>query len=219
MDDAAEMVALLRAAHPNTRFVVMGESMGGAVAMSLATSPEAPADVGYVLIAPAVWGRARMNLVYRGTLWLAATLVPGMILTRPPAVVRVIPSDNHEALLALARDPLTIKSTRVDTLKGLVDLMDRALAAAPALTASSLLLYGAHDDLVPPAATTATWRALPTEATRTAFYPNGYHLLLRDLGRAAPIGDTIAWIANPNAPLPTSADKLATHWLENRTTA
>ena len=58
MDDARTMARLLRQRYPDTRLILMGESMGAAVLMRLATSPAPPADVsGYVLIAPAVWGR------------------------------------------------------------------------------------------------------------------------------------------------------------------
>jgi len=73
--------------------------------------------------------------------------------------------------------------------------MDLALAAAPRMPAHpALFLYGAHDTIIPAAATRATWRALPGGAIRRGLYPNGYHLLPRDLGRAAPIGDILAWL-------------------------
>ena len=43
----------------------MGESMGAAVLMVLAANPAPPPVDGYVLIAPAVWGRAEMNVFLR----------------------------------------------------------------------------------------------------------------------------------------------------------
>jgi hypothetical protein len=46
-----------------------------------------------------------------------------------------------------------------------------------------------------------------------AFYPNNYHLLLRDLGRAVPIDDIIAWLLDPASPLPSGAEAAATAWL------
>ena len=107
--DTAEMARLVRALHPGVPLVLMGESMGAAVLMVLATSPLAPPDVSYVLIAPAVWGRARMNFLVSGVLWLAVTLVPGMGLTRGP--VQITASDNREALIRLSTDPLTIRRT------------------------------------------------------------------------------------------------------------
>jgi pimeloyl-ACP methyl ester carboxylesterase len=149
-----------------------------------------------------------MNFLMQGSLWLAATFIPGVAVGRGP--VKVTPSDNVPALIRLSTDPLTIRTTRFDTLKGLVNLMDEALAAAPAFTAPGLFLYGAHDDLVPPRATAAVWRALPPGAIR-AFYPNGYHLLPRDLGRAAPNGDMIAYILHAEPPV--DAARAAQDWL------
>jgi hypothetical protein len=80
---------------------------------------------------------------------------------------------------------------------------------------------------VPEEATVATWRGLaranpelgaPTCLVRTAFYPNGYHLLTRDLDRAIPTGDVIAWIRAPTAPLPSGADRAAQTWLARQET-
>jgi acylglycerol lipase len=211
VDDTRAMTALLRARYPNARLYLMGESMGAAVLMRLATAPDPPPVDGYVLIAPAVWGRATMNLFLRTSLWLAANTVPGMHLT-PNRLVRVTASDNREALRRLSNDPLTLHSTRVDAVRGLVDLMDAALAAAPNFHARSLFLYGGHDELIPPKATAATWRALPPGPAR-AFYPEGYHLLLRDLNRTSPIDDILAWMRDPSAPLPSGADHAAATWL------
>jgi acylglycerol lipase len=208
--DARHMALLTRARYPRAKLILMGESMGAAVLMCLGAERAPPAVDGYVLVAPAVWGRAEMNVVLRATLWAAAGLVPGLELSGAP--VRVRASDNREALIRLSRDPLTIRRTRVDTIKGLVDLMDAALAAAPRFRGRALFLYGGKDELVPDRATAATWRALPG-GERRAFYPGGFHLLLRDLDRARPIGDVVAWIGNPSAALPSEAEPAARTWL------
>ncbi len=107
----------------------MAESMGAAALMVMATEPNPPAVDGYVLIAPAVWGRSKMNFLMRASLWLANQTVPGLTLTGR-GIVKVTASDNQQALVRLSTDPLTIHATRVDAIKGLVDLMDDALAAA-----------------------------------------------------------------------------------------
>lgn len=210
VSDARTMAADLRRRYPGTKLVLMGESMGAAVLMCLATSP-LPADAdGYVLVAPAVWGRAEMNLFLRATLWLAEGVAPDMELSGAP--VRKVASDNRDAIIRLSTDPLTIRRTRVDTVHGLVDLMDDALAAAPGFHAPALFLYGGKDELVPEEATAATWRALPG-MERRAFYPGGYHLLLRDRDRARPIGDVVAWIEDSRAQLPSGAEPEAQSWL------
>src|SRR4029077_8174075 len=99
---------------------------------------------------------------------------------------------------ALGRDPLVIKETRIDAIKGLVDLMDDALAAAPKLRAPMLFLYGDHDEFIPRESTRRFLAALPAdERRRIAFYPKGYHMLLRDLGAEVVRHDVEAWVANP----------------------
>nr|WP_294544903.1 alpha/beta fold hydrolase [uncultured Rhodopila sp.] len=212
--DAKVMAGLLRARYPQTKLVLMAESMGAATLMVMATEPNPPAVDGYVLIAPAVWGRSEMNLLMRLILWVADHTVPEMTLTGG-GLVKVTASDNRQALLRLSTDPLTIHETRVDAIKGLVDLMDRALAAAPRFKAPAMILYGGHDELVPARATAATWRALPGGTVR-AFYPDGFHLLLRDKNRVVPIGDILAWIRDPAAPLPSGAEKAGGEWLRHQ---
>ena len=101
----------------------------------------------------------------------------------------------------------------MDAIAGLVDLMDAAAGRRTAVSiAPALFLYGGHDELVPARATAATWRALPAGPVR-AFYPNGYHLLLRDKDRATPIDDILAWMRQTGAPLPSGADRAAAAWL------
>jgi acylglycerol lipase len=211
VNDALTMTGLLRARYPHTRLILMGESMGAAVLMDLATRPSAPKVDGYVLIAPAVWGRSKMNWFLRTALFIASNTVPGIILTGR-GVVKVTATDNRAALRRLSSDPLTLHGARIDAIRGLVDLMDSALGAAPDFHAPALFLYGGKDELIPAKATAATWDALPAGPVR-AFYPDGYHLLLRDLDRITPIEDIMAWIARPGMPLPSGADRAAAAWL------
>ncbi len=213
VDDTRSMTRLLRARYPGVRIYLMGESMGAAVLMVLATDPRPPKVDGYVLSAPAVWGRAKMNIFMRGALWAASRTIPGFVLVNR-GYVKVTASDNHAALVRLSTDPLTLHGTRVDTVRGLVDLMDAALAAAPSFRAPALFLYGGKDDLVPKRATLATWRALPSPLPRLAFYPDHYHLAMRDLARETIINDVVNWMKDPAAPLVSGADRAAVEWLK-----
>ncbi|MGI4977911.1 MAG: alpha/beta fold hydrolase, partial [Janthinobacterium lividum] len=212
VSDAAASVRLLRARFPGVPVVAMGESMGGAVALLLAASPDAPDAT--VLLAPAVWSRAELGPVLSATLRAAAAIAPAHEVTGRELPLRVVATDNRDALLALIHDPLTIHATRLDVLAGLVDLMDRAARAAPRARGPVLVLDGGHDRIVPPAATAATWAALPASARR-AFYPSGYHLLLRDRDRALPTADIAAWLDTPDRWLPSGADVAAAAWTAN----
>ena len=210
VDDTRTMARLLRARFPRAKLFLMGESMGAAALMVLGSEPNAPDVDGYVLIAPAVWARSEMNPFLRVGLWLFANIAPGMTVTGQ-GFVKVTASDNRPALVRLSTDPLTIHATRWDAIRGLVNLMDDALAAAPRFGRKALFLYGGHDELIPAKATAATWRALPPGPVR-AFYPADYHLMLRDRERAVPIGDIIAWMRGDES-LPSGADRRAADWL------
>ncbi len=210
VDDAAELVARLRADNPGQRLILMGESMGGAVVMCLAARAPATADA-YVLLSPAVWGRAQMALPVRGALWAVSRLAPGWRFTGDEVPLDIAASDNREALLRLAHDPLTLRGATVAMLRGLVDLMDSAQAAAAHLPAGTLILNGRRDQVIPPPATAAAWAKLPP-SVRRAFYLSGYHLLLRDRDRATVQADVLAWLDAPDRWLPSGADINAAAW-------
>ena len=135
-----------------------------------------------------------MNPFERAGLWLMSHLLPGFTVTGQAA--HVLASDNRAALIRLSTDPLTIHDTRFDSIAGLVDLMDAAAAAAPRLDAPALVMYGGKDEVIPPKAVARVWRAPPPRPVR-AFYPEDYHLMLRDHERGAPIGDIISWLGIP----------------------
>ncbi len=210
-EDTILAATLVRQRYPDLPLYLLGESMGGAVAI-LATTRAAPAPVdGIILSAPAVWGRETMNIFERAGLWLAG-LLPTMHVSGRSVPFKVHPSDNIEVLRALSADPLVIKETRTDSLAGLVDLMSAALTAAPRLGVPALILYGAHDDLIPQGATARFVAQLPAAARqrqRIAYYPDGYHLLLRDLHADAVLHDIATWIADPQRVLPSGADRSA----------
>jgi alpha-beta hydrolase superfamily lysophospholipase len=210
VDDAAELVVQLRAAHPGLPVTVMGESMGGAVAMLLAARPAPTAD-NFVLLAPAVWGWGQLALPLALTLRVTDFLAPAWAPDPGRVAQDIYASDNIDAVLRLGHDPLTIRRPRVATTDGLVDLMSAAAAAAPALHGRVLILSGRRDMLVPPDATAHVWQHLPP-TVRRAFYPHGYHMLLRDTDRALVIADILAWLAHPDAWLPSGADAAAAAW-------
>jgi acylglycerol lipase len=209
--DAVTATRLLRATYPGRPIYLLGESMGGAVSILAASGTDAipPAEAdGLILSAPAVWGRPTMDFWPKLALFAAVRFVPDMLLTGSGLGIK--PSDNLPMLKALMKDPMVIKGARVATIYGLVDLMDTALEAAPRLQMPFLLLYGAHDEIVPREALADFVAALPPDPAhrrRLAYYRNGYHLLLRDLEGAVVAGDVANWAFDRKAPLPSHADR------------
>lgn len=210
--DAAEAARLIRARHPGRPLFMMGESMGGAVLIVAGASAHPPPADGYVLLAPAVVSRASLGWFARGMLDALLSVVPMMGVRNSAPGFQ--PTDNLAAWQRWSRDPLLIRETRIDALAGLVDLMDAAVRAAPWFRAPALFLYGGQDRLVPPRATRDLLASLPRRAPQQiGFYPDGWHMLLRDTQGRKVVEDIASWVANPRMPLPSGAEEAARIWL------
>jgi alpha-beta hydrolase superfamily lysophospholipase len=208
-EDMRTVANLLRAVYAGRPLYAMGESLGGAVLLS--SLQQTPPDIdGMILVAPAVWARGTMPLLQRISLWLAAHLMPAETVTAK--FLDISPSDNEGMLRALHDDPLTIKATRIDVLYGTARLMDQAYADAPKLLTPAFILYGQHDQIIPKQPICDMLERLPRGTQRRwrmAYYPNGYHMLTRDLHRETVLADIAAWLLNPSAALP-SGDEILT---------
>ena len=190
--DLDDFVDVVHARHPGLPVYVLGESMGGALAMTAFASAAPPKADGLILVSPAVWSREEMPLPYRVLLWIVAHTGRGWSLSG--SGLKIMPSDNIEMLRANGRDPLFQKKARADAVYGLVDLMDEAYRSAPHLAMEPLMfLYGGNDQIIPPEPTKIVVDELSANAT-VKRYPNGYHMLLRDLDHEPRWADVANWV-------------------------
>jgi acylglycerol lipase len=198
--DLRTALSLIAERHPKIPVYVLGESMGGAVVMTAFAENPPPQANGVILSAPAVWGRSTMAFYERWGLWAGIHLFPSMAVTGQGLNIK--PSDNIEMLRALGRDPKVIKSTRIDAIYGLVNLMDVALESAARLEVPTLILYGDKDEIIKPGPTQEMMNRLPADAAdrrQINRYHNGYHMLLRDLEAPIVWRDVVSWIDQRNA--------------------
>ena len=191
-EDVRTFIAIVRARHPGARVFLLGESMGGAVSMVAASHSAEPIADGLVLVSPALWGWSNLDFFKRSGLWLMMQIAPGGRLSGRG--LNVQPSDNEKLLIAMGQDPYVIKTTRVDALNGLTDLMEAAWQSAPAITMPTLVLYAKGDQVVPskPIKEAA---AKMTDA-RAVCYDDGYHMLLQDLEGARTWKAVEAYVLN-----------------------
>ena len=204
--DARTAISLVAARRPDIPVFLLGDSMGGAVAVVAAMNDPPPELAGAILVAPAVWGLDTMPWSWRVSLWLTAHVVPGAKLSSDG--LDITPSDNIEMLRALGRDPLVLKESRADATLGLVRLMDDGLSAAGATELPILVVYGARDEIVP-SEPVARFIANLDGPVRVAVYPDGYHMVLRDLGRDVPVRDIVRFVLDPKAPLASDRETTA----------
>ena len=191
--DLDDFVDALHAKFPGLPVYALGESMGGSVVLTAIASARPPRVSGAILVAPAVWSRADMPLAYRTVLWITAHTVPWVHVSGEGLHIRA--TDNMAVLRKLAYDPLYQHSARVDQVYGLVNLMSEAREAPRQLTDAPpiLFLYGGNDQVIPAGPTQAVAQELGSRAT-VIRYPNGYHMLLRDVSGEPRWNDVLAWI-------------------------
>ncbi|NOQ45562.1 MAG: alpha/beta fold hydrolase [Desulfobulbaceae bacterium] len=207
--DLRTIIALVQKRHPDVPLYLLGDSMGGAVIM-VADSPESPLPGdGMVLVAPAIWSRSSMPFYQRWLLALTVRIMPWLRLTAEK--LDITPSDNKEMLIALGRDPLVIKESRVDAIYGLTNLMDAAYKAAPRFNKKALFLYGAKDEIIPPKPMADVFRqrlkAQFSSPQRFLVYKNGYHMLLRDLQAEFVLKDILFWLTSSFETFPSVQKK------------
>jgi acylglycerol lipase len=213
--DLRTAAAALKGIHPEAPLFLVGVSMGGAVTMAaLADGPIAGVD-GAILVGPAVWGRAYMPWYQRLALRFFSNTVPWFTVTGEG--LNRQPSDNIPMLRKLSRDPHIIRHTRIDAIRGLVDLMDSAQAAASRLNHTKvLMIYGLRDEIVPKKPVLDAMRNLPGRAgSKRAVYSASWHMMLRDLKAEIVWRDIAGWMLDAARPLQSGADAKAEDLLAN----
>lgn len=202
-EDLRTAVRVARRERPAAIIAVVGESMGAATAIAAFGSDDPPPADRLILSSPAVWGWSTLPDAYAITLWVGAHSFPWRNVS-PPRNITIIPTDNMDARRRMGRDRLMIFSTRIDAVYGMVNLMEAASERIGAIRAPTAFFYGAHDQIIPRAAALRAAQRLPAGA-RTAYYREGYHLLLRDLQRERVFDDALSFLRDPNAPWPSGA--------------
>jgi hypothetical protein len=117
----------------------------------------------------------------------------------------ITPTNDPEVSRDLSRDPLFIKATRVSSLAGVTSLMGRAQGLSDLPPQRGLVLYGLRDRIIPPTPVCDWLTHLNASGTDRntldfAIYPEGWHLLTRQLQTHQVLLDLEQWLVrNPLA--------------------
>lgn len=193
--DLRAVIDLLRPTD-GTRMFLLGESMGGALAL-VATARFRPESVdGLILVEPAVRRGVRMRLMWDVAIGTLALLAPGYS--------RRLIRGAHAEFSTIARerlssDPRIVRFIRADAYKGLLSLADAASGATRRLRVPTLFLYGRGDGIIPLRLFERAIRDLRPLVTAIR-YPRAPHLLLQTNGQDQVLDDICAWLSGASLP-------------------
>jgi acylglycerol lipase len=193
IQDLAEAVLLLRERYPALPLYVIGESMGGSVALAGLGQGKVVGVDRLLLAAPAVRGRVPLRDLHDLALRLGALALPWLaVALRRGARPWLEPGEAAR----LADDPMILRQISVSAYDGLIELANQASDDPTAAMPPTLLLYGELDTTIPRVAIDDL--ALRHENVTTKLYPEHHHLLLHEKDAAAVLDDCLAWLALAN---------------------
>jgi alpha-beta hydrolase superfamily lysophospholipase len=189
-EDLAAFLTLAARDDPGLPIVLIGNSLGGLIALE------------YALIRP-----AGLCGVIAVSAPLGALGVPAPLMALGRMLSRVWPRFSLETgmdLSGLARDPGVIQQILSDPLfhrRATARLSTEVTAAitrvqegATSFALPLLVLHGSNDRMVPPAGSRAFAARAPSAGTRLVVYPGAYHALFADVGREQVLADVAVWI-------------------------
>jgi alpha-beta hydrolase superfamily lysophospholipase len=189
-DDLRCFLARVREEIPDAPLFLLGNSLGGLLALDFALEDPAPLR-GVIAIAPP----------------LGALGVPAPLLFLGRVLSRVWPRFSLQTgmdLSGLSRDPAVVDEVLADPLfhrRGTARLstevtatIARVQAAAPRFPLPVLVLHGEADRMVPPDGSRAFVARVGHPDKRLIVYPGAYHVLLADLDQDRVLADIAEWI-------------------------
>jgi acylglycerol lipase len=189
--DAAARIALARGEQPGKPVVVLGHSMGGAIALATALAHPGLVDA-LVLSAPALGADPAVPRMRLAVARLLSAVAPSVgVLTLPSDALSREPEVGRD----YDRDPLVYRGTLpARSLVELLAAMHRLRARAPELTVPVLVMHGSDDRLVPLRFTEPVYARLGSVDRTILRYPGLYHELFNEPERGQVFADLEAWL-------------------------
>jgi acylglycerol lipase len=209
--DLWQISNLIHHHHKQKPLYWLGESMGGAVIISALAEKQAldhtyPHSI--ILTGPALWGAQTMTPFHKFIIPLSLNffshLSPSWRLKGQG--LKIVPCNNKEVLQQMATDPYVIKGSRVDTLKGLMQLMTQTFENLKKLEKPTLIMYGLKDQVIPKKALEYSLDQLKNKKNLKwdcVFYKDSYHMMLRDYEGKMVTQHISEWILYQNLPKPS----------------
>jgi acylglycerol lipase len=189
--DLADVVEALGAGEPGLPLVVLGESMGGSVALAGLGGGEVTGVDRLILAAPGVRGRdIPLQQLHDLALRLGALALPWLAVElRRGGRPWLAPEESAR----LADDPLILRELSVGTYDGLIELASLASLAPATELPPTLVLHGGLDRTIARRAIDELVERLGDRGT-LRLYPERHHLLLHETGADELFAECLAWL-------------------------
>ena len=206
LDDIFFNLKKIKDKHPEKNIFLLGESMGGAIILSLANKyHDLPID-GLILVAPAIWNFSESNFWKSLTLRVFSTIFPNLKVSGK-GIIKVKASNNIEMLKELSQDRFFIHKPTFESLQGITELMDESFIDTQNYLKKpsyrTLILVPIIDEIVPrkPIISLLEDEDVKKNLSRIidiGIYEKNFHMMLRDLNNSRVINHISIWIENKN---------------------
>ena len=191
IQDLADVVEAVRAELPEAPLVVLGESMGGSVALAGLGSGNVRDVARLILAAPGVRrGDAPLQQLHDLALRLGALALPWLAVELRRGSRPWLAPEEAERL---AEDPLILRELSVGTYEGLIELASLASDQPEVELPPTLVLYGELDATINRTAIDELVERLGERGT-LRLYPERHHLLLHEQGAEQLFADCRDWL-------------------------
>lgn len=193
VSDLGAFVGRAQRHHPGLPVILLGHSMGGAIALGCALKYE-KALRALVLSAPALAVAEEPSMFKRLTVRMLASLRPDAGVMKIAA--RAISRDSS-VVRAYESDPMVFHGAiPARTVEELLEAMHKLRDRAHELRLPVLIQHGSADELVPLAAAQLVYQHLGLERRRTVRIYNGlYHEIYNEPEKERVIRDLVSWLA------------------------
>ncbi len=206
LDDIILNIQKIKNENPQKKIYLLGESMGGAIILSLANNyVDLPLD-GLILVAPAIWNFSESNFWKGLVLKLFSSIFPKLKVSGK-GIIKVRASDNIEMLKKLSKDKLFIHEPNLQSLQGITNLMDKSYQDTKSYLKMpnyrTLILIPIIDEIIPrkPLINLLKLDEIRNNLYDTVdigVYKNSFHMILRDLKSEEIIDHIRIWINDKN---------------------
>ena len=204
--DIKKIITDLKFRNPSKKIYLLGESMGGAISISLVNRIDGLPLDGLILVAPAIWNFSESNYLKSIFLKFFSTIFPKLRVSGK-GIIKIRPSNNIEMLKEYSNDPFVIHKPNLKSLNGIANLMDQSFHDAKEYILNpkfpTLIIIPMIDEIVPRKPLIEILKVKKekekiNKLVNFKIYENNFHMILRDMDGNKITNDIKNWVKKEN---------------------